>query len=86
MNKVVRNSDEAIKDIADGMILMVGGFGLCGIPENCIHALVKKGVRNLTCISSNQCILCIPFLLGWLGLLKTGNTEIPDHLSRLRGR
>src|SRR5215216_2798073 len=53
MNKVVSNADEAIKDIRDGMTLMLGGFGLCGIPENCITALVKKGVKGLTCISNN---------------------------------
>ena len=53
MNKVVKNADEAIHDIKDGMTLMLGGFGLCGIPENCIAALVKKGVKNLTCISNN---------------------------------
>lgn len=53
MNKVVKNAEEAIKDIQDGMTLMLGGFGLCGIPENCINALVAKGVKNLTCISNN---------------------------------
>ena len=53
INKVVSGADEAIKDIKDGMTLMVGGFGLCGIPENLIAALVKKGVSNLTCISNN---------------------------------
>lgn len=53
MNKVFKNADEAIHDIRDGMTLMLGGFGLCGIPENCISALVKKGVKNLTCISNN---------------------------------
>lgn len=53
MNKVVADADEAIKDIPDGAILMLGGFGLCGIPENCISALVKKGTKNLTCISNN---------------------------------
>lgn len=53
MNKVVANADEAIKGIESGMTLMLGGFGLCGIPENCIAALVKKGVKNLTCISNN---------------------------------
>lgn len=53
MNKVVSNADEAISDIESGMVLMLGGFGLCGIPENCINALVKKGVNNLTCISNN---------------------------------
>src|SRR5574338_314231 len=53
MNKVVANADEAVKDIQSGMTLMLGGFGLCGIPENCITALVNKGVTNLTCISNN---------------------------------
>src|ERR1700749_2431831 len=53
MNKIVSNADEAIHDIADGMTLMVGGFGLCGLPENCIAALVRKGVKELTCISNN---------------------------------
>src|SRR6195256_6993827 len=53
MNKVVDNADEAIKDIRDGTVLMLGGFGLCGIPENCIAALVRKGINRLTCISNN---------------------------------
>lgn len=53
MNKVVANAKDAIRDIEDGMTLMLGGFGLCGIPENCIQALVEKGVKNLTCISNN---------------------------------
>jgi 3-oxoacid CoA-transferase subunit A len=53
MNKVVANAAEAIKGISDGMTLMVGGFGLCGIPENCISALVSCGVKDLTCISNN---------------------------------
>ncbi|HMT29548.1 MAG TPA: CoA transferase subunit A [Bacteroidia bacterium] len=53
INKVVANVDVAIQDITDGMTLMLGGFGLCGIPENCIAALVRKGVKNLTCISNN---------------------------------
>lgn len=53
MNKVIANADEAVKDIYDGAVLMLGGFGLCGIPENCIAALVIKGVKNLTCISNN---------------------------------
>jgi 3-oxoacid CoA-transferase subunit A len=53
MNKKVANADEAIKDIQDNMTLMLGGFGLCGIPENCIAALVKKGVKGLTCIANN---------------------------------
>ena len=53
MNKVVANAEEAIKDIESGAVLMLGGFGLCGIPENCIAALVKKGIKDLTCISNN---------------------------------
>jgi 3-oxoacid CoA-transferase subunit A len=53
MNKLVANADEAITDIADGATIMLGGFGLCGIPENCIDALVRKGVKDLTCISNN---------------------------------
>jgi 3-oxoacid CoA-transferase subunit A len=53
MNKVVANSDEAVRDISDGATIMVGGFGLCGIPENLIRALVRKGVKNLTTISNN---------------------------------
>jgi 3-oxoacid CoA-transferase subunit A len=53
MNKVFNNASEAVADINDGAILMLGGFGLCGIPENSIAALVKKGSKNLTCISNN---------------------------------
>ena len=53
INKVVANAEQAIADIVDGNTLMLGGFGLCGIPENCISALVKKGVKGLTCISNN---------------------------------
>jgi 3-oxoacid CoA-transferase subunit A len=53
MNKVVHNASDALHDVQDGMTLMLGGFGLCGIPENCIAALVQKGVKNLTCISNN---------------------------------
>lgn len=53
MNKVYKNALEAIHDINDGATIMLGGFGLCGIPENSITALVEKGVKNLTCISNN---------------------------------
>ncbi|MEN9743403.1 MAG: hypothetical protein RLZZ65_1208 [Bacteroidota bacterium] len=53
MNKVVKDVSAALEGIQDGMTLMVGGFGLCGIPENSIAELVKKGVKNLTCISNN---------------------------------
>jgi 3-oxoacid CoA-transferase subunit A len=53
MHKVVSSAEEAIRDIQDGATIMVGGFGLCGIPENLIRALVRKGVKNLTTISNN---------------------------------
>ncbi len=53
MNKIVASADEAIKDIFDGAVIMIGGFGLCGIPENLVRALVRKGVKNLTTISNN---------------------------------
>ena len=53
MNKVFKNADDAIKDVQDDAVIMIGGFGLCGIPENCLKALVKKGVNNITCISNN---------------------------------
>jgi 3-oxoacid CoA-transferase subunit A len=53
INKVFENADQAIADIPDGVTLMLGGFGLCGIPENCISALLRKNIKNLTCISNN---------------------------------
>jgi 3-oxoacid CoA-transferase subunit A len=53
MNKVVASADEAIEDIFDGASIMIGGFGLCGNPENLIRALARKGTRNLTTISNN---------------------------------
>ena len=53
MNKIVAGADDAIRDIRDEAVIMLGGFGLCGIPENCIAALTRKGVRKLTCISNN---------------------------------
>src|SRR4030081_2651359 len=53
MNKVVANADEAIHDVCDGSVIMIGGFGLCGMPENLIRALVRKGTKNLTTISNN---------------------------------
>src|SRR6476659_2902355 len=53
INKVVKNAEEATRDVRDEMTLALGGFGLCGIPENCIAALVEKGIKNLTCISNN---------------------------------
>lgn len=53
MNKVYKNAAEAVKDVQNNAVLMLGGFGLCGIPENCISALVDSGVKGLTCISNN---------------------------------
>jgi 3-oxoacid CoA-transferase subunit A len=53
INRTVNNVQEALRGLEDGMTLMVGGFGLCGIPENCIAELVRKGTKNLTCISNN---------------------------------
>jgi 3-oxoacid CoA-transferase subunit A len=53
MNKVFTSADEAVSDIEDDATIMLGGFGLCGIPENSIHALIRKKVKNLTCISNN---------------------------------
>lgn len=53
MNKIYANAEEAIKDVHDNSTIMLGGFGLCGIPENCISALVKQGTNGLTCISNN---------------------------------
>lgn len=53
IDKVVPTADEAVKDIGDGATLVVGGFGLCGIPENLINALVRSKVRQLTCVSNN---------------------------------
>ena len=67
MNKVFAHALDAIKDIPDGATLMLGGFGLCGIPENSISALVQTGVKNLTCISNNAGV--DDFGLGFL--LKT---------------
>jgi 3-oxoacid CoA-transferase subunit A len=53
INKVVKDAETAVADIGNGAVIGLGGFGLCGIPENCITALVKKGINNLTCISNN---------------------------------
>jgi 3-oxoacid CoA-transferase A subunit len=53
INKVISGADEAVADIKDGAVIMMGGFGLSGIPENCIAALLRTGVKNLTCISNN---------------------------------
>src|ERR1035437_7614182 len=53
IKRTIKDADTAVADIKDGMTLMLGGFGLCGIPENCISALLKKGVKDLICISNN---------------------------------
>ena len=53
INKTIAGADVAIADIPDGATIMLGGFGLCGIPENCIAALIRKGTKGLTCISNN---------------------------------
>lgn len=53
INKTISSPEEAIKKIKDGAVIMLGGFGLCGIPENCIQELLKSGVKELTCISNN---------------------------------
>jgi len=79
MNKVVSSAEEAIRDIKDGAVLMVGGFGLCGIPENLIKALAAKGVRNLTTISNNAGV--DEFGLG--ALLK--NKQIRKHIGSYVG-
>ena len=79
MNKVVASADEAIRDITDGSSIMVGGFGLCGIPENLIEALVRKGVKDLTTISNNAGV--DEFGLG--KLLATG--QIKKHIGSYVG-
>lgn len=53
INKVIKDADEAVSDIPDNAVLMLGGFGLCGIPENLIAAILRKGIKGLTCISNN---------------------------------
>ncbi|MEX2231818.1 MAG: CoA transferase subunit A [Cyclobacteriaceae bacterium] len=53
INKFVKSADEAVRDIPDHAVVMMGGFGLCGIPENCIQAILKKGIKGLTFISNN---------------------------------
>jgi 3-oxoacid CoA-transferase subunit A len=53
INKIVKDAEAAVNDINDNAVLMLGGFGLSGIPENCISAILKKGVKGLTCISNN---------------------------------
>ena len=52
-NKVINSYEEAMNGLVDGMTIISGGFGLCGIPENSIQALVDMGIKNITCISNN---------------------------------
>jgi 3-oxoacid CoA-transferase subunit A len=79
MNKVVASADEAVRDVTDGSMIMVGGFGLCGIPADLIDALVRKGVRNLTTVSNNAGV--DEFGLG--KLLYTG--QIRKHIGSYVG-
>jgi len=79
MNKVVASADEAIRDIQDGASIMIGGFGLCGIPENLIQALLRKNVKNLTTISNNVGV--DGFGLGFL----LANHQIKKHIGTYVG-
>lgn len=79
MNKVFATPEEAVADIADGSSVMIGGFGLCGIPENLIAALVKKGARRLTTISNNVGVQGFG-----VGLL-LGNRQIRKHIGTFMG-
>ena len=79
MNKVVASADEAVRDIPDGATIMVGGFGLCGVPEDLIDALVRKGVRDLTTVSNNAGV----DIFGLGKLLQTG--QIKKHIGSYVG-
>jgi 3-oxoacid CoA-transferase subunit A len=79
MNKVVANADDAIRDLQDGATILVGGFGLCGIPENLIAAVVRKGVKNLTTVSNNAGV--DDFGLGQL----LRNKQIRKHIGSYVG-
>jgi 3-oxoacid CoA-transferase subunit A len=79
MNKVVASADEAVRDVKDGSMIMVGGFGLCGIPADLIDALVRKGVKDLTTVSNNAGV--DDFGLG--KLLATG--QIKKHIGSYVG-
>src|SRR6267142_2902602 len=79
MNKVVANADEAIHDMQDGASVMIGGFGLCGIPENLIQAVVRKKLKNLTTISNNAGV--DGFGLGFL----LANRQIKKHIGTYVG-
>jgi 3-oxoacid CoA-transferase subunit A len=79
MNKVIASADEAVRDITDGATIMVGGFGLCGVPEDLIDALVRKGVRDLTTVSNNAGV----DVYGLGKLLQTG--QIKKHIGSYVG-
>ncbi|MGH9580444.1 MAG: CoA transferase subunit A, partial [Terriglobales bacterium] len=79
MNKVVGSAEEAIRDVNDGASIMIGGFGLCGIPENLIQALVRKNVKNLTTISNNAGV--DGFGLGFV----LANHQIRKHIGTYVG-
>jgi len=79
MNKIVSSADEAVRDIPDGATVMIGGFGLCGNPENLIRALVKKNARNLTTISNNAGVDGVG-----VGLL-LANGQITHHIGTYVG-
>jgi 3-oxoacid CoA-transferase subunit A len=79
MNKVVSSADEAVRDVKDGSMIMVGGFGLCGIPADLIDALVRRGVKDLTTVSNNAGV--DEFGLG--KLLQTG--QIKKHIGSYVG-
>ena len=79
MNKVIASADEAVRDVKDGSVIMVGGFGLCGIPADLIDALVRKGVKDLTTISNNAGV--DDFGLG--KLMQTG--QIRKHIGSYVG-
>src|SRR6202140_4566632 len=79
MHKVVASAEEAIHDVFDGASIMVGGFGLCGMPENLIRALTKKGVKNLTTISTKDGV--DGFAVGML----RANGKIKRHIGTYVG-
>src|SRR5262250_3250503 len=79
MHKVVASAEEAIADVFDGAVIMVGGFGLCGMPENLIRALARKGTKNLTTISNNAGV--DGFGMGLL----LGNGQIKRHIGTYVG-
>src|SRR5436853_5652561 len=79
MNKVVASADDAVLDIPDGASIMIGGFGLCSIPENLIQALMRKNVQNLTTISNNVGV--DGFGLGFL----LANHQIKKHIGTYVG-